>query len=122
MKYAPSGMAVAKFTLATNFRVKDADGNWGDEVEWNSCTAFQRTAEIIGEYVKKGNPLYIEGHLKTSSWEDKESGQKRYRTEVIVDQVVLLGKKGDRDDGDASSSKYEKAVERTEITDEDIPF
>src|SRR5580704_2621313 len=91
VKYTPSGMAVARFTIATNERFKDKEGNWQDKTEWHNLVAFQRTAEIAAEYLKKGRTVYIEGRLQTSSWDDKESGQKKYRTEIIVNDLVLLG-------------------------------
>src|SRR5579872_158207 len=90
IKYTPSGTAVAKFSLATNERYKDKSGEWQDRTEWHSLVAWQRRAEIIGEYTQKGSKLYIEGRLQTSSWEDKESGQTRYRTEVVVSDIVLI--------------------------------
>lgn len=144
VKYTPSGMAVARFTLATNERYKDKEGNWQDKTEWHSLVAFQRTAEIVGEYLKKGRSCYIEGKLQTSSWDDKESGQKKYRTEIIVNDLVLLG--GGREGGeggggyggsrgaskssgfDQSGPDYDNAPAAapaphpTEVTDEDIPF
>lgn len=147
LKYTPSGMAVARFAIATNDRFKDKEGNWQDKTEWHNLVAFQRTAEIVGEYLKKGRTVYIEGKLQTSSWDDKESGQKKYRTEVIVNDLVLIG--GGREGGGegggysgsrsgaAGSSKSGGFDQRTpeydnapapsgaggaEITDEDIPF
>jgi single-strand DNA-binding protein len=145
VKYTPSGMAVARFTLATNERFKDKEGNWQDKTEWHNLVAFQRTAEIVGEYLKKGRSCYIEGKLQTSSWDDKESGQKKYRTEIIVNDLVLLGG-GQREGGeggggysgsrggsaskssgmDQSGPDYDNAppatAHPTEVTDEDIPF
>src|SRR5262249_49911388 len=98
--------------------------------------AFQRTAEIVGEYLKKGRSCYVEGKLQTRSWDDKESGQKKYRTEIIVNDLVLLG--GGREGGggysrggqkssgfDQSGPDYDNApapAHPTEVTDEDIPF
>jgi single-strand DNA-binding protein len=82
VKYTPSGTPVAKFSLATNERYKDKDGNWQDRTEWHNLLAWQRTAEIVGEYVKKGSKVYIEGSLRTSSWDDKSTGEKKYRTEI----------------------------------------
>jgi single-strand DNA-binding protein len=139
VKYTPSGMAVANFTLATNERYKDKEGNWQDKTEWHNLVAFQRTAEIVGEYLKKGRSCYIEGKLQTRSWDDKESGQKKYRTEIIVNDLVLLG--GGREGGegggyggsrggskssgpDQSGPDYDNApaAHPTEVTDEDIPF
>jgi len=140
VKYTPSGMAVARFTLATNERFKDKEGNWQDKTEWHNLVAFQRTAEIVGEYLKKGRSCYIEGKLQTSSWDDKESGQKKYRTEIIVNDLVLLGggREGEGGSGGFGGSRAAKASgfdQRTpdsenapagatagEITDEDIPF
>src|SRR5207248_7310098 len=101
IKYTPSGTAVAKFSLATNERYKDKAGEWQDRTEWHNIVAWQRLAEIVGEYVKKGNKLYIEGRLQTSSWDDKESGQKKYKTEVIAHDLVLLGGRGEAGDSDA---------------------
>jgi single-strand DNA-binding protein len=90
-----SGMTVANFSIATSERIKGADGQWTDKTEWHSLVAFQRTAEIIRDYVKKGTKLYIEGRLQTSSWDDKTSGQKKYRTEIIVGDLSLLSGRGE---------------------------
>jgi len=144
VKYTPSGMAVARFTIATNERVKDKDGNWGDRVEWHNIVLFDRKAEIAGEYLKKGRSVYIEGSIRTNSWDDKESGQKKYKTEIIGNQMVLLGGQreggaeggggysGGRSAAGKSSSFEQHAPEHEgpapvssggpEITDEDIPF
>ena len=97
VKYTPSGTAVAKFTLATNERYKDKEGQWQDRTEWHNLVAWARTAEIVGEYLKKGRTVYVEGSLRTSSWDDKETGQKKYKTEIVVNDLVLLG--GGRDVG-----------------------
>ena len=89
-----SGTPVAKFTLATTDRAKDAQGNWNDKTEWHNLIMFQRTAEIARDYVKKGSQIYVEGKIQTSSWDDKESGQKKYRTEILVSDMQLLGGRG----------------------------
>src|ERR1700755_555286 len=91
LNYTPSGVPVAKLSLATNERYKDKSGAWQDKTEWHNLIAWQKTAEIIGEYVKKGSKIYIEGKLQTSSWEDKQTGEKKYKTEVVVSDIVLLG-------------------------------
>jgi single-strand DNA-binding protein len=130
VKYTPSGTAVAKFSLATNERYKDKGGEWQDRTEWHNIVAWQRLAEIVGEYVKKGSKLYIEGRLQTSSWDDKESGQKRYKTEVVANDLVLLSGRSE-DEGSsrsrgasASAGMDQRTPERetAQITDEDIPF
>ncbi len=136
VKYTPSGMAVARFSVATTDRVKDKEGNWQDRTEWHNIVAFQRTAEIAGEYLKKGGKVYLEGRLHHDSWDDKESGQKKYRTEIIVNDLVLLG--GGREGGEGGGSRGSRssgfdqsvpdqenapaASHPTEVTDEDIPF
>ena len=91
VKYTPSGTPVAKFSLATNEKYKDRSNEWQERTEWHNIVAWQRLAEIVGEYVKKGAKLYIEGKLQTSSWEDRESGAKKYRTEIVARDLVLLG-------------------------------
>jgi single-strand DNA-binding protein len=141
VKYTPSGMAVARFSLATTDRVKDKEGNWQDRTEWHNLVAFQRTAEIASEYLKKGSKVYIEGRLHNDSWDDKETGQKKYRTEVIINDLVLLGGR-DAGEGGGGGGSYSRGNSKSsnnfdqrtpepestssasapEITDEDIPF
>ena len=134
VKYTPSGTAVAKFSLATNERYKDKAGEWQDRTEWHNIVAWQRLAEIVGEYVKKGSKIYIEGRLQASSWDDKESGQKKYKTEIIANDLVLLGGRGEAGDSEAprgrgaaaSGNDFDQRAHETpqgaQITDEDIPF
>jgi single stranded DNA-binding protein len=81
VKYTASGVPVAKVSIATNERFKGKNDQWQDRTEWHSVVAWQRLAEIVGEYVHKGSKLYVEGKLQTSTWEDKQNGQKKYRTE-----------------------------------------
>ena len=88
VKYTPQGTPVAKITLATNERFKGKDGNWQDRTEWHNVVLWQRLAEIAGEYLKKGGKVYIEGRLQTRSWDDKTSGQKKYMTEVVANDLV----------------------------------
>ena len=83
VKYAPSGVALAKFSLATNEKFKDKSGKWQDRTEWHNVLAWQRLAEIVGEYVHKGAKLYIEGKLQTSNWEDRNSGEKKYGQRLL---------------------------------------
>ncbi len=133
IRATPGGTMVASFSLATTDRSKDQSGNWTDRTEWHNLVAFQRTAEIIRDYVKKGSKLYIEGKIQTRSWEDKNSGEKKYRTEIIVNDLSLLSGRGEGDGGGynrSSSSSYDQRsagpaddlVQSTEITDDDIPF
>jgi single-strand DNA-binding protein len=130
-----SGMTVANFSIATTDRIKGQDGQFTDKTEWHNLVAFQRTAEIVRDYVKKGNKLYIEGRLQTSSWDDKATGQKKYRTEIIVSDLSLLsgrGEGGGESGGGYSKSNttsYDQRPPASQpdyadvgITDDDIPF
>jgi single-strand DNA-binding protein len=128
VKYTPSGVPVAKFSLATNERYKDKAGEWQERAEWHNIIAWQRLAEIVAEYVKKGSKVYIEGRLQTSSWDDKQSGEKKYRTEVVASDLVLLGGEHQDNSRDERPARREPvhagghSPESAEITDEDIPF
>lgn len=128
------GSLVASFSLATADRQKDGQGNWQDKTEWHNLVAFNRTAEIVRDYVKKGSQLLIEGKIQTRSWDDRETGQKKYRTEIFVFDLTLLGGRSDQHNGNgngysSSSTSYatagrapqEEYVEQG-ITDDDIPF
>jgi single-strand DNA-binding protein len=124
VKYAPSGVAVAKFSLATNERFKDKSGEWQDRTEWHSVLAWQRLAEIVGEYVHKGDKLYIEGKLQTSNWEGRNSGDRKFRTEIVARDIVLLGSRDAAEPTTADPNQEREPVYAGtgEITDEDIPF
>jgi single-strand DNA-binding protein len=102
LKHTQGGTAVAKFTLATNDRYKDKDNNWQDRVEWHNITCWGRTAEIAAEYLKKGRPVYVKGSLRTDSWDDKQTGQKRYITYVNVSDLILLGSGNGKSEGGAT--------------------
>ncbi|GAA3761084.1 single-stranded DNA-binding protein [Terriglobus aquaticus] len=100
MRATQGGMVIAQLTLATADRQKDQSGNWVDKTEWHNLVCFNRTAEIVRDYVKKGTQIFIEGKIQTRSWDDKESGQKKYRTEILVNELSLLGGRGgDREGG-----------------------
>jgi single-strand DNA-binding protein len=96
------GTNVVNFSLATTDRQKQGE-QWVDQTEWHNLVAFSRTAEVIRDYVKKGSQIMIEGKIKTRSWDDKESGQKKFRTEIIVNELTLLGGVQSRDKGNATS-------------------
>jgi single-strand DNA-binding protein len=131
-----SGAIVANFTLATSDRFQDGQGNWQDRTEWHNLVAFKRTAEIVRDYVKKGSKLYIEGKLQTRSWDDKESGQKRYKTEIVVFDLSLLSGRDENAGGyshaasaPATAASFDQrppasaaAQDETLISDDDIPF
>ena len=101
VKTAPSGTTITKFALATDEKFTDRSGERQDRTEWHNIVVFGKLAEICGQYLKKGKQVYIEGSIRTDSWEDKESGQKKYRTEIIANGMQMLGSK---DDGGGSGS------------------
>jgi single-strand DNA-binding protein len=84
------GTLVANLSLATTDRYKESQGEWQDRAEWHNLAAYARAAEILRDYVKKGSKLYVEGKLTTRSWDDKDSGKKMYRTEIVVNDLSLL--------------------------------
>ena len=135
------GMTVASFSLATADRAKGQDGQWTDKTEWHNLVCFQRTAEIVRDYVKKGTQIFVEGKIQTRSWDDKTSGEKKYKTEILVNDLSLLGSGAGgsgsgRSEGGTSSGGYSSARSSSSsaasapsndyadqgITDEDIPF
>ncbi|MGO9338093.1 MAG: single-stranded DNA-binding protein [Terracidiphilus sp.] len=144
IRSTPGGTMVASLTLATSDRFQDAQGNWQDRTEWHNLKAFKRTAEIVRDYVKKGSKLYIEGKITTNSWDDKESGQKRYRTEILVNELVLLSGREEGSGGvqggysraasssnsaasfdqrtPAAAAGHDDYAQSAEISDDDIPF
>ena len=141
IKYTPQGKPVAKFSLATNERYKDKDGQWQDRTEWHNIVLWERLAEIAGEYLKKGSKVYIEGRIRTDSWDDKQTGQKKYMTNIIGNDIVLLSGRGESAGGGepsargvSSGSNFDQRTPEPEhatasasasgspITDEDIPF
>jgi len=137
IRSTPGGTMVASFTLATSDRQKDPQGNWQDRTEWHNLKAFNRTAEIIRDYVKKGSKLYVEGKITTNSWDDKETGQKRYRTEILVNDLSLLSGRDEgsgggysRSSGSGTTASFDQrppagsddVAQSAEISDDDIPF
>ena len=95
VRSTPSGQNVASFSLATNRKWKDRDGNRQEQTEWHNIVCWGRQAEIAGQYLTKGKQIYVEGRIQTQSWEDKQSGEKKYRTEIVCDRFQMLGGRGD---------------------------
>ena len=127
VRYSQGGDAVANFSIACTERWKDKSGEKQEKTEWVRCVAFGRTGEVAGEYLRKGNPVYVEGRLQTRQYE--KDGQKHYSTEVVVDKLQLLG--GNRDGGDGAQQRTEQQAaaarsgppqRKQEDFDDDIPF
>jgi len=129
LKSLPSGMKIVNASIATSRTHKNKAGEKTEEVEFHNIVAFDKTAEIMGQYLKKGQLVGITGRLKTSSW-DGEDGKKRYRTEIMVEQMQMGPKAGEKTEGgytapeprdDVSQAKQEIEA-GSEINPDDIPF
>lgn len=113
----PNGKSVASFSIACSESWKDkATGEKKESTEWVNCTAFEKLADIIGQYLKKGKQVYVEGRLKTEKYE--KDGQTKYSTKVVVSDMKMLGSKGESDSAPVSNG----APAANNSTDEDIPF
>jgi single-strand DNA-binding protein len=99
VRYSPDGAAICNVSIATTSQWKDkASGEKREETEWHRVVFYNRLAEIAGEYLKKGRSVYVEGRLKTRKWQDKDTGADRYSTDIVADQMQMLG---GREGGDA---------------------
>jgi single-strand DNA-binding protein len=102
VRYTPDNSAITNITLATTYTWKDRQsGDKKEETEWHRVAFFGRLAEVAGEYLKKGSPVYVEGRLRTRKWQDKE-GKDRYSTEIVADAMQLLGSRSGMGGGDTS--------------------
>src|SRR5688500_9370697 len=99
IRSTPQGTSVAKFTIATDEKFTDRAGEKQERTEWHNIVAWGKLGEICGQYLKKGKLVYIEGSIRTDSWEDKESGQKKYRTEIVANTMKMLDRRGDEGQG-----------------------
>ncbi|MGO9863082.1 MAG: single-stranded DNA-binding protein [Terriglobales bacterium] len=139
IKFTPQGTQVAKFSLATTERFKGKDGQWQERTDWHNIVLWEGLAKIAGDYLKKGSKVYIEGRLHTHSWDDKQTGQKKYMTEVIGYDLAMFSGRGEGGEHAGSSrgestsaggNNFDQSAPEPEhapagsspITDEDIPF
>ncbi|MCY7362382.1 MAG: single-stranded DNA-binding protein [Ignavibacteria bacterium] len=121
LSYTPSGVALCKFSLATNESYKGDDGNWVDKTEWHNITAWRKLAEICSQYLKKGSKIYMEGKIQTTSYE--KDGKKNYFTAIVMNEMVMLDGKGNTSGENGSTeNKMEDAVESKSDSSEDLPF
>ncbi len=130
VRYSPDGAAICNVSIATTSSWKDkASGEKREETEWHRVVFYNRLAEIAGEYLKKGRSVYIEGRLKTRKWQDKDTGADRFSTDIVADQMQMLG---GRDDGDGGQPRQatprpqqaRPAAQQAQSTDDldEIPF
>ena len=103
VRYMPSGDAITHISIATTETFKDRNGEKQERTEWHRVVFFGALAKIAGEYLKKGRPVYVEGRLKTRKWQDKE-GVERYTTEIIANQLMLLGRREEGEGGGGGGS------------------
>ncbi len=127
LRYTSSGVPVASFSLATNESWKDQEGKIQERTEWHNIVAWQKLAEICGEWLKKGSKVYIEGRIQTRSWDDKNTGQKRYMTEIVAQDMIMLDGKnsGGRNQSDTSEQLDESSRRPSEPAGpvkDDLPF
>ena len=134
VRYMPNGEAVANLSIATSESWKDKQGQLQEKTEWHKLTAYRKLAEIIGEYVKKGSRLYVEGKLQTRKWQDQQ-GNDRYTTEVIISEMQMLGGNENKGAGSAQQQsqpapkqpKPQQQAQKPPVEpdfdfDDDIPF
>ena len=122
VKFTQSGTAVVNFSIATSETWKDKDsGEKQEKTEWHKVVAWRRLAEICGEYLHKGSQFYIEGKLQTRSWEDQD-GNKRWTTEVVANQMQMLGSKGDVSDRQNPSPQNQQSSQGDTFPEDEIPF
>lgn len=108
VRFMPNGEAVCNFSIATTDSWKDKAGAKQEKTEWHNIVMYRKLAEIAGEYLKKGRPVYVEGRLQTRKWQTKE-GQDRYTTEIIADQMQMLGGR----EGGSSNASYDGAMDQS---------
>jgi len=143
VRSTPSGQPVATFTLATSRRWRDKSGQKQEQTEWHTVVVWGKQAEIAGQYLTKGKQIYVEGRLQTRSWDDRQTGEKKYKTEVVCDNFQMLSARGGgsdfesqgRDQGShqgggqggnaaapASGPSYDDGGYGGEPEEDDIPF
>ena len=108
MRYTPQGSAVTTFRVASGRSWKSSDGSAHEETEWFRCVAWDKLGEICNQYLTKGTRVYVEGRLRTNKWQDKETGQDRYSTEVIASDMIILSSRQDRP---AAGGDYDAPVD-----------
>jgi single-strand DNA-binding protein len=132
MRFTPSGSPVTNFTVAAGRQWKDPNGENREETEWFSVVVWNKLAEICNQYLSKGSRVYIEGRLQTRSWDDQQTGEKKYRTEVVASDMIILDSRAEgasqqRNSGrdrDSGSQEYGRggSYGGPDVGDDDIPF
>lgn len=118
VRQTASGMPVADFSLATNRRWTDSDGSRREQTEWHHVVCFARLAQVAEEYLARGRQVFVEGRIQSRSWEHAQTGETRYRTEVIAERLQMLG----RPQGEGASEPRAGEDSGPDPEDDDIPF
>jgi len=121
VRYLDSGVAVANFSLATTENYKNKQGEKVSQTEWHNIVLWRGLAEVAEKWLKKGSSVYIEGKIRTNKWEDKE-GKTRYNTEILADNMTMLGNKTNSDDSDKNNSKSISENKSVNDGNDDLPF
>jgi single-strand DNA-binding protein len=129
LRRTPSGASVVSFSIATTERFNDKKGERQDRTEWHNIVAWGKLADLANQYLKKGRSVYIEGKLTTRSWDDKD-GNKRYKTEIVANQIQFLGSPGESPAGDIPVNEYagedsvqsDAVLEPEPVVEDDLPF
>jgi single-strand DNA-binding protein len=116
----PQGTSVASFSLATNLVWNDASGQKQEKVEYHNIVVWRKLAEICSQYLRKGSKIYIEGRLQTRSW-DGQDGVKRYRTEIIADNMIMLDRAGSNTGGNTGGGNFEQSAPAPAAPQADVP-
>ncbi|MBK7000905.1 MAG: single-stranded DNA-binding protein [Rhodoferax sp.] len=111
IRYLPSGEQVANVSLATSYKHKGKTGEMVEETEWHRITFFSRLAEVVGQYLRKGSPVYVEGRIKTRKYTDKD-GIEKYATEIIANEMQMLGSRGGAGEASSDTGDYDTAPRR----------
>jgi len=131
LRYTPQGAPIATFRVAVSRQWRDGEGGFHDDTDWFTVVAWNRLAEICGQYLHKASRVYIEGRLQNRSWDDQQTGEKRYRTEVVASEMILLdarlreddersaNRPPARDSGPAQGRSFDEAIG---FGEEDIPI
>lgn len=121
LRSMPSGVKVTNFSLATNRVWKDKDGTRQESTDFHNVVVFARQAETVAQYLRKGSPVYVEGRIQTRSWDDKVSGEKKYRTEIVADTIQFGPKIGGAGGGYDPSASSGQAIKSKGVADMTAP-
>lgn len=121
LRTTTNGANVASFSVATSFNWTDQSGQKKEQTEFHNVVAWRKLGEIVGQYLKKGSQVYIEGRLSTRSWEGQD-GKKNYRTEIVADNMIMLGRPSGNQPQQAEQPPQTESTPQIQIEDSDIPF